>query len=670
MAHLLTPPQVKHRRRTTPEQLRVLEHWFAINPRPDNGLREWLASELGITKRNVQVWFQNRSVNCLLCAKQPILTLFSRAKIKNQEKAKEAAAQEARNKEAAAAAIASANTSDANTSDAISASKTEPGTPEEANGAGVVSLPLTPGNLKQLSASAQPTPARPTSSSGPKRNPMLSVDKLAMGRRVSLAGGDVASVETWAKVRQRQLDTTLGSSSAANSPMGLAAAARRKSQPYPTQILPHPEEPSDANPAVSRSAVPSPKVSPNGRMPQQLLFTAMRNNTLRRASMPGGAQLISTTTFTPPRTINIHPVGSTNSGRELSPIKDQDHDSDIDPSLRGSGAGVGVYITPPGIDQSLLHMPHESHLQYQLNPGGVPFSPNSPLPNPTFSFGGTPSGPIATDSGHTSISTTPVLDKVDPQHALFMALQRGRLASLASANSVNSNATDATSTGDGSDHEWPPFIPPGFDPDTRRASAPADLLHNIGLLGISAAGSHAMSAASSANSSSGQTIIRPSPLASYAQGAYDMSTSQMQMPASTPTMGGGPYIPTSDTSPSTVTGSNAPSEGPSPSALHTHLGMPTSGGATLMPPPPLPQRQSYTTYADLQQQYELDAASSSTTLPTLPEPTATYTLPSEGNGGQLQGSDFDLGFDLCNDDRDQFAFLAELTGDDTINVLV
>ena len=56
----ISPIQVKHRRRTTPEQLKVLEHWFDINPKPDNNLREWLAMELGMTKRNVQVWFQNR----------------------------------------------------------------------------------------------------------------------------------------------------------------------------------------------------------------------------------------------------------------------------------------------------------------------------------------------------------------------------------------------------------------------------------------------------------------------------------------------------------------------------------------------------------------------------------------------------------------------------------
>ncbi|ORX38889.1 hypothetical protein BD324DRAFT_648994 [Kockovaella imperatae] len=54
------PAEVKHRRRTTPDQLRVLEHWFKVNPKPDNNMREWLALELGMTKRNIQVWFQNR----------------------------------------------------------------------------------------------------------------------------------------------------------------------------------------------------------------------------------------------------------------------------------------------------------------------------------------------------------------------------------------------------------------------------------------------------------------------------------------------------------------------------------------------------------------------------------------------------------------------------------
>jgi len=38
----------------------VLEHWFDTNPKPDNNLREWLAANLGMSKRNVQVWFQNR----------------------------------------------------------------------------------------------------------------------------------------------------------------------------------------------------------------------------------------------------------------------------------------------------------------------------------------------------------------------------------------------------------------------------------------------------------------------------------------------------------------------------------------------------------------------------------------------------------------------------------
>ncbi|BEI94265.1 uncharacterized protein CcaverHIS019_0607240 [Cutaneotrichosporon cavernicola] len=587
--------EVKHRRRTTPEQLRVLEHYFSINPRPDNQLREFLAGELGITKRNVQVWFQNR-----------------RAKIKNQEKAREAAAQEAKNKEAAAAAAAVT----ANSSDSTAGTKTEPATPEE-----------------WPKPRFYPVSKRAVDTDPP--NIILCVDKVAMGRRVSLAGGDVASIETWARQRRQQLATTLNTSSSAspaNSPMGMAAAARRSSQPYPTQIITHHED----IVTPSRSALPSPKVSPNGRMPQQLLLTAMRNNTMRRASMPGGAQLISVTTFTPPRTINTHPVGSNST------------------PLRTSGAGVGVFVTPPGIDQSLLNMQHDSQLQYQLNPSDMPFSPNSPLPNPGFTFGGTPSGPINNDNSvYTSMSTTPVLSNstVDPNHALFMALQRGRLASLASVHSVASNATDATSTCDGSDGDWAPLNPPGFDPDLRRASAPADLLHNIGLLGISSAGSQAMSQVSSANSTQSMTM-RPSPLASYNQG-YDQQ--HMQMTSSTPTLGGGPYIPTHETSPSTVTGSNAPSEGPSPSALHSHTTM--FGGPTLMPPPPLPQRQTYTTLP----QFELEA------VPDLPEPSA-YTLPSEGNDSL---SDFDLGFDFSSDDKDQFSFLADLSGgDDPINVIV
>nr|ODN93823.1 hypothetical protein L204_05009 [Cryptococcus depauperatus CBS 7855] len=55
--------QVKHRRRTTPEQLKVLEFWYELHPKPDNELRERLAAQLGMTKRNVQVWFQNRWVD-------------------------------------------------------------------------------------------------------------------------------------------------------------------------------------------------------------------------------------------------------------------------------------------------------------------------------------------------------------------------------------------------------------------------------------------------------------------------------------------------------------------------------------------------------------------------------------------------------------------------------
>lgn len=54
--------QVKHRRRTTPEQFRVLEESFLQNPKPSNQHRKALADMLGMTTRGVQVWFQNRYV--------------------------------------------------------------------------------------------------------------------------------------------------------------------------------------------------------------------------------------------------------------------------------------------------------------------------------------------------------------------------------------------------------------------------------------------------------------------------------------------------------------------------------------------------------------------------------------------------------------------------------
>ncbi|OAG29336.1 hypothetical protein NEDG_01409 [Nematocida displodere] len=71
------PFHVKPRKRTSKEQLEVLEKTFETNIKPDAALRKALAGKLGMTPRSVQVWFQNK-----------------RAKVKNeksvhQEKPKE-----------------------------------------------------------------------------------------------------------------------------------------------------------------------------------------------------------------------------------------------------------------------------------------------------------------------------------------------------------------------------------------------------------------------------------------------------------------------------------------------------------------------------------------------------------------------------------------------------
>ncbi|KAG0418927.1 Homeobox protein HD-10 [Dictyocoela roeselum] len=54
------PFVVKHRRRTSKLQLKVLEKTFETTVKPDASLRKALGEQLGMTPRAVQVWFQNR----------------------------------------------------------------------------------------------------------------------------------------------------------------------------------------------------------------------------------------------------------------------------------------------------------------------------------------------------------------------------------------------------------------------------------------------------------------------------------------------------------------------------------------------------------------------------------------------------------------------------------
>ncbi|KAJ2850180.1 hypothetical protein IWW36_002088 [Coemansia brasiliensis] len=54
------PYHVKHRRRTTKEQLALLEGTFKTTPKPSSEVRKMLASKLCMTAREVQIWFQNR----------------------------------------------------------------------------------------------------------------------------------------------------------------------------------------------------------------------------------------------------------------------------------------------------------------------------------------------------------------------------------------------------------------------------------------------------------------------------------------------------------------------------------------------------------------------------------------------------------------------------------
>ncbi|WWC86983.1 uncharacterized protein L201_001864 [Kwoniella dendrophila CBS 6074] len=436
--------EVKHRRRTTPDQLKILEYWYDINPKPDNALREHLAAQLGMTKRNVQVWFQNR-----------------RAKMKGLAKKED----------------------------------------------------------KEDDEDQQKTPEKPSAITSPIQQQMNHRSMLLppmgpppMARRASLANGEAAQIGMFVAKRaaaaasgQNRGLRPPGFVSPQRSPLiGSAAAARRQSIPYPTPIT--------AGPNIPNGPGPSPKISPVVRvMPSALHLTAMRNNT-RRASMPGAAQLISSGPFTPPRVVtNQHQVGLP---RELGTIKDDDvahHILDSDDQqqvfLDPESDFTGNYMTP----QSSAYDPSTSISPVAFLPNGAPynpsmaFSPNAPLPNPSFSFG--------TEGHQQPQHHVPILDEAEAarQQQLFLAFQqRGRMGSIASINTYttdNGNNTDLEDNGLG---DWitqdlngatGQEELDGFDPESRRSSAPADLLHQIGIMGLS--------------NSNGMTPIRPSPLNSH-----------------------------------------------------------------------------------------------------------------------------------------------------------
>lgn len=50
------PFRIKHRRRTSPDQLRALEEHFQSDPKPDVVLRRILSDQINMTAREVQVW--------------------------------------------------------------------------------------------------------------------------------------------------------------------------------------------------------------------------------------------------------------------------------------------------------------------------------------------------------------------------------------------------------------------------------------------------------------------------------------------------------------------------------------------------------------------------------------------------------------------------------------
>jgi hypothetical protein len=65
-ASFYNPFEIKHRRRTSRAQLKVLEKSFDENAKPNAAVRRLLAQQLDMTPRGVQIWFQNRRAKAKL----------------------------------------------------------------------------------------------------------------------------------------------------------------------------------------------------------------------------------------------------------------------------------------------------------------------------------------------------------------------------------------------------------------------------------------------------------------------------------------------------------------------------------------------------------------------------------------------------------------------------
>ncbi|GHJ90229.1 hypothetical protein NliqN6_6631 [Naganishia liquefaciens] len=79
------PYMVKHRKRTTTEQLAVLEKAFDDGAKPTASTRREIAEKIGMTPRSVQVWFQNRRQKKKMMAKKNSESESSHKQVRVQE---------------------------------------------------------------------------------------------------------------------------------------------------------------------------------------------------------------------------------------------------------------------------------------------------------------------------------------------------------------------------------------------------------------------------------------------------------------------------------------------------------------------------------------------------------------------------------------------------------
>ncbi|CAE6538971.1 unnamed protein product [Rhizoctonia solani] len=483
------PYEVKHRRRTSRAQLSVLETEFDTDPKPNADKRRSLASQLNMTPRAIQVWFQNRRAK-IKAIKNKIPGGRGMPKLKPAERA------------AARASRAAANEPESPTDDKEDNTDWVQLSPDESpmSSPGEASFPSEKPQFK-ISVPPNDVSAGPSSPSFPPLAPLPAAEMLA--------------------------------------PPSAAAMLRRGSAPAPLQGI-HRMRYSVFNKPGTELEVTMPPASPISPLDHQVAPLRRPSVGLnRRPSLPDSHLRLPAHPYYP----HTSAPRMQRRGGLLSPVPDVSQEQEqaqsqypplptMLPPAPAVGSSRMYRALPPGM--GAVPAAHDLPTQLPARPSttwtpqrpfAVPVA--GPLPAPDFSFG-------APEPGHgDAFNRVMNLDSENPNSNPATEYTPNHSQEF-NPDFANPHMWDArtrppasvisggpgTATFNNTEFDCPPpsyGYPNGFQPDLRRASCPGEFLHQFSGMGV-------------ASASTSDAPVRPSPLGrSLTMAVSDSSSSSRGM---------------------------------------------------------------------------------------------------------------------------------------------